>query len=232
MDQSNTPNQIRIFFSVFLLFFTTSVYPATAQDLPQQTGAINDYAAVLGGKPQREPLQNFIDQLQEKHQVSLILLFSERDPFNDPQRYAAEIRQAWNIDGSRIIFGMFLEDTPRWSLHLWAGTALQSHLPSEVRINLEKQINTAAQRGRIRPASQQLGQTLLDLFEKGVVSPKPEESDGNWFTPTAFTFSGLMMFWGFLRWARSYCPHCVKRLHEARRGGKKLRHCPNCGYNR
>ncbi len=232
MEHTNTPLAQILFWGFFLAILFSSTISVHAQNLPQQTGAINDYAAVLGGKPQRSALQQSIDQLQEKYQVSLILLFSERDPFDDPERYAAEIRHAWNIDGSRAIFGMFLEDTPNWSLHLWAGTELQGFLPYAVRTNLEKQINTAAQRGRIRPASQQLGQTLLDLFEKGVVSVSSKNSESNWFTPTAFTFSGLMMFWGFLRWVRSYCPHCVKRLHQTRRRGKKLRHCPNCGYNR
>lgn len=230
MRYINFSKLIQAFILAFA-FFISNV-DAQAQNLPLQTGDINDYAAVLGGKPQREPLQTLINQLQKQHQVSLILLLSERDPFGDPERYASEIRRTWQINDPRTIFALFLETNFNWTLHLWAGSDLQDQLSYDVRNKLENQINTAAQRGRIRPATQQLGQKLLDIFEKGALMPSSESPSSNWMMPTAYTFSGLMLFWGVIRWARSYCPHCVKRLHQTRRGGKKLRHCSNCGYNR
>jgi len=72
-------------------------------------GAINDYAVALGGKAQREPLEALVNQLSQEHQVSLIILLSERDPYSDLERYGIEVQRAWNLPQQRQVFGLFFK---------------------------------------------------------------------------------------------------------------------------
>lgn len=195
-------------------------------------GSINDYAAVLGGKPQRQPLKDAIEQLLRQQGVSFIVLVSERDPFSDPERYAAEIRGAWQVPLSKSVFALFLKTPQRWISHLWISSNMKSTLDESELKQLEQQTEKLAQSGRLRQAAKNVVLRIIDLLEND--AELPTQSPTN-VAPSYVAFAGLfglVTLLVLLRWARSFCPQCLKRLHGKRRSGRRLRYCAGCGYNR
>ena len=93
-------HSLRIAFLALLLLLASDADGAS-QELPQQMGAINDYAVALGGKAQREPLEALLVQLNREHQVTLVILLSERAPYSDLERYGIEVQRAWNLPQQR-----------------------------------------------------------------------------------------------------------------------------------
>ena len=212
-----------------MFFFLWAMQPvALAQPLPQQTGAINDYAATLGGKPQRQPLKQAIDRLQAAHGVSLVVLVSQRDPFNDPARYAAEIRRAWSLPNARNVFVLFLKVNGRWQLDFWWGQDLMTLSTLAGFQQFQSQLQTLTRRGRIRQAALQAADGLLKLLSQPQPSPSSARSNFPWEIAGAglLGLGALSVAW---RWLRSYCPHCARRLERRRRLGKRCFTAPAVG---
>jgi uncharacterized membrane protein YgcG len=63
--------------------------------LPRPMGAINDYAAVLGGA--RQSLEEELQTIKENFHVQIVILATIYDPYDDPPRYAQEI---WGFGSS------------------------------------------------------------------------------------------------------------------------------------
>lgn len=205
---------------------------ALGQDLPQQIGSINDYAAALGGKAQRQPLESFIEQLQADHQVSLVFLLSERDPFDDLERYGLEVQRAWGLPQQRQVFALFLKGERRWYVRAWVSADLMGRAGADPLERLQEQVDQLAQRNHLQEATQRLAVGLLEILSQAdtPLALAPELSP--WVFLVTVIVPCLLVLWLFLRWARSFCPRCVKPLHRSKRGGKTLLYCPNCGYNR
>lgn len=203
-----------------------------AQELPQQMGAINDYAVALGGKAQREPLEALVNQLNQEHQVSLIILLSERDPYSDLERYGIEVQRAWSLPQQRQVFGLFFKGERRWYFQPWVSADLESRFGSEALGRLREQVEQLTQRNHIQEATERLAAGLFQLLTQAD-APLAQPSQGNpWVFVATIFLPCLLVMWLFVRWARSFCPRCVKPLHRSRTGGKTLLYCPNCGYNR
>src|SRR5574337_492068 len=150
---------------------------ALAQDLPQQMGAINDYAAALGGKPQREPLEALINQLNQEG-VSLVLLLSERDPFSDLEQYGTQIQRAWKLAQTNQVFALFLKDDRRWHVRLWISPDLTASLGEQALDRLRQEVETLTQRGHIQQAAQSTAQGLFDLLQQAN-TPLAEPAEGS-----------------------------------------------------
>lgn len=210
------------------------MHPLNGQPLlPQQVGVVNDYAASLGGKPQRAQLTQTLADLKSTHGVSLVILVSERDPFNDPSRYAAEIRRAWSLPNARNAFVLFLKTNGQWKLDVWLGQELSFLSELEGFGPYQTQLKTLTQRGLIRQAALHAAEGLLALLSR-FQTPAPAGSRGLGF-PWELAGGGVVglaalgIAW---RWLRSFCPHCVRRLQRVRRGKRTLKRCARCGYNR
>jgi len=205
---------------------------ALAQNLPQQMGAINDYAAALGGKPQRAPLKDQIETLLKRHGVQLVLLLSERNPFDDVERYGVALQQAWRIPQSQSVFSLFLKRKGRWYVRLWPSSDVLSVLGGNTLETLRKQVEQQARKGRVRQAAQQLVTEIINAFEAPSEptsgSARPRGAGLGWL---GLLFA-LLALWGVWRWLRSFCPRCTRRLNVTTRGKRRLRSCPRCGYNR
>lgn len=203
-----------------------------AQELPRQTGSINDYAAVLGGRAQRAGLQALVDRLQADRDVSLVLLLSDRDPFHDLERYGLEIRHAWDLPERRSAFALFLKDEVRWRFRLWLSPDLQAELDPRGLERLQEGVLRLVRRQRLREATLLTAQGLLELLTPGQSPLRGEEGERTGLILFALSVLGLAVGW--LAWQRFAwtCPRCGGRLRRARRGGERWRTCPNCGYNR
>jgi len=207
-----------------------ATYAGLAQPLPLQVGPVNDYAAALGGAPQRAPLKDLIAQLDARHGVALTLLVSERDPFDDPDRYAAEVRAHWKLATQRSAFAVFLRQGPAWDARLWLSADLSGALGEGRARRWRAEVERLAGRNRIREAALASAQGLLDAL-----APDAEAADEgggpNWLLWGGGTL-GALALGGVGHRLRTLCPRCARRLQTSIRYGKRLKRCAHCGYNR
>lgn len=201
-----------------------------AQPLPLQVGPVNDYAAALGGAPQRAPLQELVAQLDARHGVSLTVLVSERDPFGDPDRYAAEVRAHWKLPTRASALAVFLRQGRGWAARLWLSADLSAALGEGRVRGWRAEVERLAGRNRIREAALASAQGLLDAL-----APDTEAADEgggpNWLLWGGGTL-GALALGGVGHRLRTLCPRCARRLQTSIRYGKRLKRCAHCGYNR
>ncbi len=203
---------------------------ALAQPLPLQVGPVNDYAAALGGAPQRAPLQALVDQLKARHGVSLTVLVSERDPFGDPDRYAAEVRAHWKLPANKSAFAVFLRQGRGWTARLWLSADLNAAFGEGGLRRWRAEVERLAGRNRVREAALASAQGLWDALDPGAEAA--DEGDGpNWLLWGGGAL-GALALGGVGHRLSTLCPRCSRRLHTSMRYGKRLKRCAHCGYNR
>ncbi|MFB6285554.1 MAG: TPM domain-containing protein, partial [Candidatus Bipolaricaulia bacterium] len=96
--------------------------------LPQQMGAINDYAASLG-RQTREHLQSQVERLSSEANVDLAVLISLIDPFSDPARYAEAIWRQWDLGSKRsVLLVVVREAETRWAFRVLGSSGISDQL--------------------------------------------------------------------------------------------------------
>ncbi len=89
---------------------------AGSTPLPQKTGAINDYAALLGSEG-RKGLEELVESLQTGAGIRVTLLFSRLDPYSNPALFADALWVAWQLEAEKSLFLLFVVEETSWKFH-------------------------------------------------------------------------------------------------------------------
>ena len=95
--------------------------------LPQQTGAINDYAAQLGIET-RDRLEFLIARLQSGADINANLIITLIDPFSNPSNFSAALWSEWALPEERAILVAFIREENIWRFHWRSSNDLKSAL--------------------------------------------------------------------------------------------------------
>ena len=214
-----------------------------AQDeisLPQQMGAINDYAASLG-RQTREHLQSQIDRLNDGANVDLAVLVSLIDPFGDSARYAEAIWSEWDMASERAVLLVYVREAEnRWVFRARASSDLSDQL-SELRLGEARSAIDAALADRDVADAVRIGvDALAEKWAPATPAPADESSGTNdspsaaTTAPSASSVEGgrpwwralwvwilggalvvltllAVVIWALLTW---FCPRCGSRLRK------------------
>ncbi len=152
----------------------------------------------------------------------LVYLASWRDPFGDPERYAAEVFRAWKLSDNHLLLVFVRGEDRRWRVALHKGAALS--LP----LGLEKLVSRAeleANRARPGYAAVHFVTALLSaLHEK-----KSSESAS---FPWRYALFGAIFVALVLFVVRRVCPRCGRPLRRVRSLSGIILVCPRCRYTR
>lgn len=207
-------------------------------DLPQQIGAVNDYAASLG-RQTREGLQTQIDRLRSEANVDVAVLISLIDPFGDPARYAESIWNEWGLGSERTVLLVYVrEGGERWAFRVRASSDVSSRL-SGLRLGATRTaIDDALADGDVAEAVRIAVDALAERWAPGTPasSGEPGDADPSGSTSTSNSASptdrspwwGSVWVWigggalvvligiGGLIWAMLvwFCPRCGARLQK------------------
>jgi len=217
---------------------------ASAQEeisLPQQMGAINDYAASLG-RQTREHLQSQVDRLSSEANVDLAVLISLIDPFGDPARYAEAIWSQWELGSERSVLLVYVRAAEsRWVFRARGSSDVSDQL-STLRVGQTRSAIDDALADRDVAEAVRAGVDALTA-QWAPVTDSPSSADGTtgsdsatsssdgaaataqpaespWWQPLWAWIAGgvalllgilALVVWALLTW---FCPRCGSRLRR------------------
>lgn len=206
--------------------------------LPRPMGAINDYAAVLGGA--RAELEAQIETIREQFNVRLVILASIYDPFDDAALYTQKIWESWKLGDDTVLLVFVKEQTKGvWAFELRLGKNLRERLLPEHLERMRAGLAYHLERKRIKTAIEESVRALQAMLEGSYGQPPPQVSRGQplwlWVMAGVLGLGGIAL--GVRAVVRSFCPRCGARMrsyHTYSRQGLRVayRSCPRCGYSR
>lgn len=185
-------------------------------------GLINDYGQTLEASD-RAQLLGYISALEEKG-VTLVYLASWRDPFGNPQRYAAEVFRAWGLAEGHLLLVCLRGEDRRWRVAIHAGGRVS--LPAAVE---ELRAKAELEANRIRPGYAVVRFAAELLSALGKEGPAAGRAGSFPWKYLLFGALGLLLF-GVL--ARRLCPRCGRPLRRVRSLSGIIWACPRCRYTR
>ena len=202
--------------------------------LPRQMGAINDYAAVLGGA--RATLEARIKTIKENFNVQLVVLASIYDPFDDAAVYAQRIWESWKL-GPRTVLLVFVKEQTKsaWAFALRLGEEV--NFRPEHLARLKQGLEHHLERKRIKTALEESVEAIQAMLEGSYGAPPPRVPTGFQLWWVFVLLGGLIGLGGLALGARAFfrnrCPRCGTRLRSYRSYRNALYYsCPFCGYSR
>ncbi|MCX8103096.1 MAG: TPM domain-containing protein [Candidatus Bipolaricaulota bacterium] len=206
--------------------------------LPRQMGAINDYAAVLGGA--RADLEAQIETIQQNFNVQLVILATIYDPFDDAALYAQRIWESWKL-GKRTALLVFVKEQTKktWDFELRLGEEIRALFRPEHLERLERGLQHHLERQRIKTALEESVKALQAMLEGSYGQPPPSAPAGFQLSWVLILVGGLIGLGSIALGVRAFfknrCPRCGARLRHYRSMGRRsalYRSCPYCGYAR
>lgn len=206
--------------------------------LPRQMGAINDYAAVIGGA--RADLESQIETIKQSFNVQLVILATIYDPFDNAATYAQQIWESWKL-GKRTALLLFVkEQTKRqWEFELRLGEEIRELFRPDYVERMEQGLQHQLERQRIKTAIEESVKALRAMLEGSYGQPPPSAPTGVSFSWVVIVVGGLIGLGGIALGMRAFfrnrCPRCGARLRQYRAIGRRsvqYRSCPYCGYAR
>lgn len=146
--------------------------------MPQKTGAINDYSATLGNES-RKTLQDLITTLLNDGKTRVTLLFSRLDPFSNPPQFGEALWQAWQLEGERSIFLLFVTEENDWQFYWRTSADLSaSFADSAIKEALAKAQKSVSDHN-ISEAAIDFVTTLKGLYVVVPVTPPPSQANSS-----------------------------------------------------
>ena len=233
--------------------------PTTPVRLPQPLGAVSDYGARLGRKT-REELQARISELEEKAGVSVYVLITLLDPFDNPSTLAEEIWKAWKLEEkAEAVLLLFAREGEPWAFRWRAHPALNPKLRSPEMRATWAEVEALVERRRIAEAVR----TGVEGLHRLLLSPPPRAAPQSGMQggktgkavglpAWAYALGGVLGVLLLLTGAAAYalvwlCPECGSRLarsplpygygmrsYRRARGVRRawVYYCRRCGYRR
>jgi uncharacterized membrane protein YgcG len=207
--------------------------------LPRPMGAINDYAAVLGGA--RQSLEEELQTIKENFHVQIVILATIYDPYDDPPRYAQEIWGFWKLGKDTVLLVFVKEQTKnQWAFALRLGDEVRERFSSADLERMQSGLSYLLERRRVKTAIEESVKALRAMLEGSYGQPPPSVS-GGWLLVWLWVVVGLAGLGGVALGVRALlqgrCPRCGARMrvyHTYSRQGARIayRSCPRCGYSR
>jgi uncharacterized membrane protein YgcG len=207
--------------------------------LPRQMGAINDYAAVLGGA--RQSLEEELQTIKENFHVQIVILATIYDPYDDPPRYAQEIWGFWKLGKDTMLLVFVKEQTKnQWAFALRLGDEVRERFSSADLERMQSGLSYLLERRRVKTAIEESVKALRAMLEGSYGQPPPSVSGGRllvwlWVVVGLAGLGGVAL--GVRALLQGRCPRCGARMrvyHTYSRQGARIayRSCPRCGYSR
>jgi uncharacterized membrane protein YgcG len=207
--------------------------------LPRPMGAINDYAAVLGGA--RQSLEEELQTIKENFHVQIVILATIYDPYDDPPRYAQEIWGFWKLGKDTVLLVFVKEQTKnQWAFALRLGDKVRERFSSADLERMQSGLSYLLERRRVKTAIEESVKALRAMLEGSYGQPPPSVSGGRllvwlWVVVGLAGLGGVAL--GVRALLQGRCPRCGARMrvyHTYSRQGARIayRSCPRCGYSR
>jgi uncharacterized membrane protein YgcG len=207
--------------------------------LPRPMGAINDYAAVLGGA--RQSLEEELQTIKENFHVQIVILATIYDPYDDPPRYAQEIWGFWKLGKDTVLLVFVKEQTKnQWAFALRLGDEVRERFSSADLERMQSGLSYLLERRRVKTAIEESVKALRAMLEGSYGQPPPSVSGGQllvwlWVVVGLAGLGGVAL--GVRALLQGRCPRCGARMrvyHTYSRQGARIayRSCPRCGYSR
>jgi uncharacterized membrane protein YgcG len=207
--------------------------------LPRPMGAINDYAAVLGGA--RQSLEEELQTIKENFHVQIVILATIYDPYDDPPRYAQEIWGFWKLGKDTVLLVFVKEQTKnQWAFALRLGDEVRERFSSADLERMQSGLSYLLERRRVKTAIEESVKALRAMLEGSYGQPPPSLSGGQllvwlWVVVGLAGLGGVAL--GVRALLQGRCPRCGARMrvyHTYSRQGARIayRSCPRCGYSR
>jgi uncharacterized membrane protein YgcG len=207
--------------------------------LPRPMGAINDYAAVLGGA--RQSLEEELQTIKENFHVQIVILATIYDPYDDPPRYAQEIWGFWKLGKDTVLLVFVKEQTKnQWAFALRLGDEVRERFSSADLERMQSGLSYLLERRRVKTAIEESVKALRAMLEGSYGQPPPSVSGGRllvwlWVVVGLAGLGGVAL--GVRALLQGRCPRCGARMrvyHTYSRQGARIayRSCPRCGYSR
>jgi uncharacterized membrane protein YgcG len=207
--------------------------------LPRPMGAINDYAAVLGGA--RQSLEEELQTIKENFHVQIVILATIYDPYDDPPRYAQEIWGFWKLGKDTVLLVFVKEQTKnQWAFALRLGDKVRERFYSADLERMQSGLSYLLERRRVKTAIEESVKALRAMLEGSYGQPPPSVSGGQllvwlWVVVGLAGLGGVAL--GVRALLQGRCPRCGARMrvyHTYSRQGARIayRSCPRCGYSR
>jgi uncharacterized membrane protein YgcG len=202
-------------------------------------GAINDYAAVLGGA--RQSLEEELQTIKENFHVQIVILATIYDPYDDPPRYAQEIWGFWKLGKDTVLLVFVKEQTKnQWAFALRLGDEVRERFSSADLERMQSGLSYLLERRRVKTAIEESVKALRAMLEGSYGQPPPSVSGGRllvwlWVVVGLAGLGGVAL--GVRALLQGRCPRCGARMrvyHTYSRQGARIayRSCPRCGYSR
>jgi uncharacterized membrane protein YgcG len=207
--------------------------------LPRPMGAINDYAAVLGGA--RQSLEEELQTIKENFHVQIVILATIYDPYDDPPRYTQEIWGFWKLGKDTVLLVFVKEQTKnQWAFALRLGDEVRERFSSADLERMQSGLSYLLERRRVKTAIEESVKALRAMLEGSYGQPPPSVSGGQllvwlWVVVGLAGLGGVAL--GVRALLQGRCPRCGARMrvyHTYSRQGARIayRSCPRCGYSR
>jgi uncharacterized membrane protein YgcG len=207
--------------------------------LPRPMGAINDYAAVLGGA--RQSLEEELQTIKENFHVQIVILATIYDPYDDPPRYAQEIWGFWKLGKDTVLLVFVKEQTKnQWAFALRLGDEVRERFSSADLERMQSGLSYLLERRRVKTAIEESVKALRAMLEGSYGQPPPSVSGGRllvwlWVVVGLAGLGGVAL--GVRALLQGRCLRCGARMrvyHTYSRQGARIayRSCPRCGYSR
>jgi hypothetical protein len=207
--------------------------------LPRPMGAINDYAAVLGGA--RQSLEEELQTIKENFHVQIVILATIYDPYDDPPRYAQEIWGFWKLGKDTVLLVFVKEQTKnQWAFALRLGDEVRERFSLADLERMQSGLSYLLERRRVKTAIEESVKALRAMLEGSYGQPPPSVSGGQllvwlWVVVGLAGLGGVAL--GVRALLQGRCPRCGARMrvyHTYSRQGARIayRSCPRCGYSR
>ena len=202
--------------------------------LPQPVGPVSDYGSVLD-RHGREDLLARIEQAKAKYGIDVRILASWENPFDEVDRYANAVLQAWGLGQGKTLLAVFVKVKEDWSVSVVAGQATASAHPG-LATGLRNGVASLVSHRRIQEAMTQ----LFALLDRGLAPPPTPRARGASGSAGRFVLIGLSVGAAFgliLLILRRICPRCGRVLRLGKRHsfstyGRRVYFCRRCGYTR
>lgn len=218
----------------FLILAFLASLDVGVRGLPKPVGPVSDYGSVLD-RHGREDILARIEQAKAKYGIDVWILASWDDPFDQVDRYASAVLQAWGLGQGKTLLAVFVKTKQDWSVSIVAGQATASAHP-DLAATLRNGVASLVSHRRIQEAMTQLF-VLLDRALAPTPIPRPRGPSGN-VGRFIFVALGVGAAFGLMVLAlRRICPRCGRILrlgkrHSVSTYGRRVYFCRRCGYTR
>ncbi len=206
--------------------------------LPRQMGAINDYAAALGGA--RAELEEQLESIRENFNVQFVILATVYDPYDNAAIYAQRIWESWKLGKGTVLLVFVKEQTEnRWVFEIRLSDDIRGRFLAEHLERMRGGLKYHLERQRIKTAIEESVRALQAMLEGSYGQPPPSVSGGRslwiWMVLGLIGLGGVAF--GVRALFRNRCPRCGARMRlyqtYTRQGARAAyRSCPRCGYSR